>query len=165
MEKPSQTLFGSISNDSGWHVAIYAVWRLRLGTGRGGLHAVLAPVWLRQVTVPADYALCRSQSASAGSMDFRRSISTPGRRWAGGARGKEPSRRVRFRVFGCDRAGTHPAYALQDTDHPSWTPATIFLATDHLHHLLVKNGMRRDKNPGGAGWKRGVCCEGDGARG
>lgn len=71
---------------------------------------------------------------------------------------------MRFRVFGCDRAGTHPAHAPQDTDHPSWTPATIFLATDHLHHLLVKNGMRRDKNPGEAGWKRGVC-EGDGARG
>lgn len=47
MEKPTQTLFGSIFNDSGWHVAIYAVWRLRLGTGRGGLDAVLSLVAAR----------------------------------------------------------------------------------------------------------------------
>lgn len=28
-------------------------------------------------------------------------------------------------------------------------PATIFLVTDHLDHLLVKNYMRRDKDPAG----------------
>ena len=37
-------------------------------------------------------------------------------------------------------------------------PATIFLVTDHLYHLLVKNYMRRDKAAGallGAGRGRG----------
>lgn len=37
---------------------------------------------------------------------------------------------------------------LQNTANPTWTPATIFLVTDHLHHLLVKNYMRRDKASG-----------------
>lgn len=36
----------------------------------------------------------------------------------------------------------------QKTANPKWTPATIFLVTDHLHHLIVKNYMRRDKAPG-----------------
>ena len=36
----------------------------------------------------------------------------------------------------------------QNTANPTWTPATIFLVTDHLHHLLVKNYMRRDSAPG-----------------
>jgi hypothetical protein len=30
-----------------------------------------------------------------------------------------------------------------------YIPATIFLVTDHLYHLLVKNYMRRDKASGG----------------
>jgi len=29
-----------------------------------------------------------------------------------------------------------------------WTPATIFLVTEHLHHLLVRNMFRRDQIPG-----------------
>ncbi|KDD74504.1 hypothetical protein H632_c1270p1 [Helicosporidium sp. ATCC 50920] len=33
-------------------------------------------------------------------------------------------------------------------EKPIWVPATIFLVTDHLHHLLVKNYMRRDKASG-----------------
>jgi hypothetical protein len=32
---------------------------------------------------------------------------------------------------------------------PVYIPATIFLVTDHLYHLLVKNYMRRDKASGG----------------
>ncbi len=32
---------------------------------------------------------------------------------------------------------------------PVYVPATIFLVTDHLYHLLVKNYMRRDKAEGG----------------
>ncbi len=45
---------------------------------------------------------------------------------------------------------THPpAHALlQGSKTPSYTPATIFLVTDHLHHLLVKNMQRRDKASG-----------------
>ncbi len=30
-------------------------------------------------------------------------------------------------------------------DGQDWRPATIFVVTDHLHHLLVKNYMRRDQ--------------------
>lgn len=37
---------------------------------------------------------------------------------------------------------------LQGSQNPQWTPATIFLVVDHLHHLLIKNYMRRDKAPG-----------------
>ncbi len=36
-----------------------------------------------------------------------------------------------------------------------WTPATIFLVTDHLYHLLVKNYMRRDKASGAQAAERG----------
>lgn len=36
----------------------------------------------------------------------------------------------------------------ENTANPTYTPATIFLVTDHLHHLLVKNYLRRDKAPG-----------------
>jgi hypothetical protein len=41
---------------------------------------------------------------------------------------------------------------------PIWTPATIFLVTDHLYHLLVKNYMRRDKAAGSDDdrWTRSV---------
>lgn len=38
---------------------------------------------------------------------------------------------------------------------PVWTPATIFLVTDHLYHLLVKNYMRRDKASGAQAAERG----------
>ena len=37
---------------------------------------------------------------------------------------------------------------MQNLPNPTWTPATIFLVTDHLHHLLVKNYLRRDRAPG-----------------
>lgn len=35
-----------------------------------------------------------------------------------------------------------------ETKEPLYVPATIFLVTDHLYHLLVKNYMRRDKAAG-----------------
>jgi len=38
---------------------------------------------------------------------------------------------------------------------PVYVPATIFVVTDHLYHLLVKNYMRRDKASGARG-RRGV---------
>lgn len=39
---------------------------------------------------------------------------------------------------------------------PVYVPATIFLVTDHLYHLLVKNYMRRDKAEGGCWRAQGV---------
>lgn len=39
--------------------------------------------------------------------------------------------------------------ACLQTKEPLYIPATIFLVTDHLFHLLVKNYMRRDKASGG----------------
>jgi hypothetical protein len=49
------------------------------------------------------------------------------------------------------RLGRHFGFQAFNVDPKSdrtkrqYTPATIFLVTDHLHHLLVKNYMRRDK--------------------
>ena len=49
------------------------------------------------------------------------------------------------------RLGRHFGFQAFNLDSRSdrtknvYTPATIFLVTDHLHHLLVKNYMRRDK--------------------
>ena len=43
------------------------------------------------------------------------------------------------------RAGGLPSQG----GEPAWTPATIFLVTDHLYHLLVKNYLRRDGAAGG----------------
>lgn len=34
---------------------------------------------------------------------------------------------------------------LQDTQKPTWSPATIFLVTNRLHHLLVQNMYRRER--------------------
>ena len=50
------------------------------------------------------------------------------------------------------RLGRHFGFQAFNIDPKSdrtkklYTPATIFLVTDHLHHLLVKNYMRRDKS-------------------
>lgn len=55
------------------------------------------------------------------------------------------------------RSPSVPAPACQSKE-PVYVPATIFLVTDHLYHLLVKNYMRRDKAAGallGAGRRRG----------
>lgn len=41
-------------------------------------------------------------------------------------------------------------YPLQGTDDETWSPATIFVVSDHLHHLLVRNMFRRDPTPGAA---------------
>ncbi|KAL6774638.1 GSL1 [Auxenochlorella protothecoides x Auxenochlorella symbiontica] len=54
---------------------------------------------------------------------------------------KRLGRRFGFQAFNIDPR-------TEGTEKPSWTPATIFLATDHLYHLLVKNYMRRDKDTG-----------------
>eukprot|EP00889_Picochlorum_renovo_P001948 jgi/Picre1/28978/NNA_004372.t1 len=49
------------------------------------------------------------------------------------------------------RLGRHFGFQAFNLDSRSdrtknvYTPATIFLVTDHLHHLLVRNYMRRDK--------------------
>ncbi len=47
------------------------------------------------------------------------------------------------------RIGRHYGFqafnAVEQGRNRAYTPATIFLVTDHLHHLLVKNYMRRDK--------------------
>lgn len=53
----------------------------------------------------------------------------------------------------CTWSPVHPTSApIYPPSHqskgPIWTPATIFLVTDHLYHLLVKNYMRRDKAAG-----------------
>ena len=42
---------------------------------------------------------------------------------------------------------------MQGTDDEAWSPATIFVVSDHLHHLLVRNMFRRDPTPGAPG-----CC-------
>jgi hypothetical protein len=41
---------------------------------------------------------------------------------------------------------------MQGTDDETWSPATIFVVSDHLHHLLVRNMFRRDPTPGAAGF-------------
>lgn len=47
--------------------------------------------------------------------------------------------------------------ALQATT-PVYIPATIFLVTDHLYHLLVKNYMRRDKASGASCAQECIAC-------
>lgn len=37
---------------------------------------------------------------------------------------------------------------LQGNDDEAWSPATIFVVSDHLHHLLVRNMFRRNPTPG-----------------
>lgn len=44
---------------------------------------------------------------------------------------------------------------------PVYVPATIFLVTDHLYHLLVKNYMRRDKAEGACYPAQHGVCQGD----
>lgn len=47
--------------------------------------------------------------------------------------------------FCCQRTAAITVFLFsQGLSEPVWTPATIFLVTDHLYHLLVKNYMRRD---------------------
>ena len=52
-------------------------------------------------------------------------------------------------ALACSSPYTHLQlwFLLQGPNDPTWTPATIFLVTDHLYHLLVKNYMRRDTAP------------------
>ena len=51
------------------------------------------------------------------------------------------------------RIGRHYGFqafnAVASGRNKTYTPATIFLVTDHLHHLLVRNYMRRDKTSAG----------------
>lgn len=91
-------------------------------------------------------------------MQHRRSMST----YTGATAGKLPAK-VLFGATSNEtgwqaaihmvvqRLGRHFGFQAFNVDPKSartkrqYTPATIFLVTDHLHHLIVKNYMRRDK--------------------
>lgn len=147
MSKSSQGLFGSSPHDNGWHIAIYMVGIITCSEVFlcGLVGGVRSPSSFRDV-----WGMCRLSSELDGSMGSRRSTLTREQRWAA---------LIHVALFtDCDAvialiSKDLPLPGMQGTDHPSWTPATIFVASDHLHHLLVKNGMRRDKAPG----TRGIC--------
>lgn len=163
----SATLFGSSPNDESWHAAIYVVRLVSRATGwcamvsagtcgrQGGSHsAVIMLPWRRLPTV------------WAGDMAFKRSTWIPELRWRCVAWGSvdAASGLVAPRLFGgatlsCSAPArhqqappwAHPPACSQVNGDCTWTPATIFLTTDHLHHLLVKNYMRRDSAEGKSG--------------
>jgi PUB domain len=61
----------------------------------------------------------------------------------------------RFRRIKVELARVDPSYQLDDCGlqpgrRPSqaWSPATIFVVSDHLHHMLIRNMFRRNPTPG-----------------
>lgn len=104
-------------------------------------------------------------TASAGTLASRPSTRTPARprqaspaqaslrscglaqrqpaQWPPRRAGGRSSGLLEFLVDSPARPPPPGAFPAQSAE-PAWTPGTIFLVTDHLYHLLVKNYMRRD---------------------
>ena len=168
-------LFNQSTNESGWNAAIHTVSYAGCRVGSWGVGAAPPTSCRRRLTPGVPPALCRRWCTGwAATLASRPSTWTPGQRCAAATAAaaavqhcsalatcapplplqERPHCRCRKPLLapsGTPTCAPLPASCCPcpQAKEPVYIPATIFLVTDHLYHLLVKNYMRRDKASGG----------------